>query len=147
MHFVHDLRFAARSFSKTPGVTFAAVLSVALGIAATTSVFTFVNAMLFRPMPVPHPEQLVALYTTEPDARYPSSFSFPDYRDYLANASGLFSDLFAYNSQSIGFSANGEKSELIWGEIVTGNYFTGLGVTPAAGRVLTPADDRIKGAH
>jgi predicted permease len=147
MHFLQDIRFAGRSFLKTPGVTIAAVLSVALGIAATTSVFTFVNAMLFRPMPVPHPDQLVALYTTEPDARYPSSFSFPEYREYRDNASGLFSDLFAYNNQSLGFSANGEKAELIWSEIVTGNYFTGLGVTPAAGRVLTPADDRIRGAH
>jgi len=98
-------------------------------------------------MPVPQPEQLVALYTTEPDARYPSSFSFPDYREYRDAASGLFSDLFAYNNQSIAFSVNGEKSELIWGEIVTGNYFTGLGVTPATGRVLSPADDRVRGAH
>jgi predicted permease len=147
MHLFHDLRFAARSFGKTPGVTIAAVLSIALGIAATTSVFTLINAVLFRPMPVPQPEQLVALYTTEPDARYPSSFSFPDYREYRDAASGLFNDLFAYNNQSIAFSVNGEKSELIWGEIVTGNYFTGLGVTPATGRVLSPADDRVRGAH
>jgi len=147
MHLLRDIRFAARSFLKTPGVTIAAVLSIALGIAATTSVFTMVNAVMFRPMPVPHPEQLVALYTTEPDARYPSSFSFPEYRDYRDHASGLFSDLFAYNSQSLGFSTDGDKSELIWSEIVTGNYFTGLGVTAAAGRLLTPADDRVRGAH
>src|SRR5689334_9519349 len=95
MHLIQDVRFAARSFIKTPGVTIAAVLSIALGIAATTSVFTLVNALLFRPMPVPHPEQLVALYTQKPDSQYPSSFSYPDYREYRDNAAGLFSDLFA----------------------------------------------------
>jgi putative ABC transport system permease protein len=147
MHLVHDLRFAARSFLKTPGVTIAAVLSIALGIAATTTVFTLVNAVLFRPMPVPHPEQLVALYTTEPTSLYPSAFSFPEYLDYREAAGDVFSDLFVHSGRSLGFSARGEKSELVWGELVTGNYFAGLGVVPAAGRVLTPEDDRTSGAH
>ena len=58
-----DLRYAGRTFLKTPGFTLIAVLSIALGIAANTSIFTLVNALLFKSMPVPHPEQLVALYT------------------------------------------------------------------------------------
>jgi predicted permease len=144
---VHDLRFAARSFLKTPGVTIAAVLSVALGIAATTSVFTLVNAVLFKPMPVPHPEQLVALYTTEPTSIYPSAFSYREYLDYRDAAGDLFSDLYVHSGRSLGFSARGEKSELVWGELVTGNYFSGLGVVAAAGRVLTSDDDRTLGGH
>jgi predicted permease len=146
MHLLSDIRFAARSFLKTPGVTIAAVLSIALGIAATTSVFTLVNAVLFKPMPVRDPQRLVALYTTRPEERFPSGFSYPDYRDYRDGA-GVFSDLYAYNGVSVPFSAGREKSELIWGELVTGNYFTGLGVAPAAGRVLTANDDRAEGAH
>ena len=146
MHLLHDIRFAARSFVKTPGVTIAAVLSIALGIAATTSVFTLVNAVLFKPMPVRDPQQLVALYTTKPDERFPSGFSYLDYRDYRDGA-GAFSDLFAYNGASVAFSANNGKSELIWGELVTGNYFSGLGVAPTLGRMLTPDDDRAEGAH
>ncbi|HEY1306450.1 MAG TPA: ABC transporter permease [Vicinamibacterales bacterium] len=146
MGFLHDLRFAARSFIKTPGITIAATLSIALGIAATTAVFTLVNAVLFKPMPVPHPEQLVALYTTEPTSIYPSGFSYPDYRDYR-DGSDVFSDLFVHNGVSLGFSVGGGRTELIWSELVTGNYFTGLGVVPAAGRVLTPGDDRTEGAH
>jgi predicted permease len=147
MHLLHDIRFAARSFFKTPGVAIAAVLSIALGIAATTSVFTLVNAVLLRPMPVPHPEQLVALYTTEPTSIYPSAFSYAEYLDYRDAAGRIFSDLFLHSGRPLGFSARGEKSELIWGELVTGNYFTGLGVIPAAGRVLTLDDDRTIGAH
>jgi len=143
---VQDLRFAGRSFLKTPGVTTAAVLSIALGIAATSSVFTLVNAVLFKPLPVHDPQQLVALYTTKPDERFPSGFSYPDYRDYRDSA-GVFSDLYAYDGVSVAFSSGGEKSELIWGELVTGNYFTGLGVAPATGRVLRPDDDRAEGAH
>jgi putative ABC transport system permease protein len=146
MDLLRDIRFATRSFIKTPGVTIAAVLSIALGIAATTSVFTLVNAVLFKPMPVRDAQQLVALYTTKPDERFPSGFSFPDYRDYRDGA-GVFSDLYAYNGESVAFSSGREKSELIWGELVTGNYFTGLGVAPAAGRVLTTDDDRVEGAH
>ena len=146
MSLLNDLRFAARSFLKTPGVTIAAVLSIALGIAATTSVFTFVNAVLFRPMPVPHPEQLVALYTTEPTSIYPSAFSFPEYRDYRDASDRIFSDLFVHSGRPLGFSTRGRKSELIWGELVTGNYFRGLGIVAAAGRVLTPDDDRTVGA-
>jgi predicted permease len=140
-----DLRYAARTFVKSPGFTIIAVLSVALGIAANTAIFTLVNAVLFKPMPVPHPDRLVALYTTEPSSRYPGQFSYPDYRDYRDN-NEVFSDLFVHNGIPVSMKNNNDKAELIWGELVSGNYFTGLGVAPAAGRVLTPDDDRAEGA-
>lgn len=141
-----DLRYAARTFIKAPGFTIIAVLSIALGIAANTSMFTLVNAVLFKPMPVPHPEQLVALYTTEPNSRYPGEFSYPDYRDYRDH-NEVFSDLFVHSGTPVSMKNSSDKAELIWGELVSGNYFTGLGVTPAAGRVLTPDDDRAQGGH
>ncbi|MEK6407641.1 MAG: ABC transporter permease [Acidobacteriota bacterium] len=141
-----DLRYAARTFIKAPGFTLIAVLSIALGLAANTSIFTLVNAVLFKPMPVPRPEQLVALYTTEPNSRYPDAFSYPDYRDYRDH-NEVFSDLFLHDGTPVSMKNSADKAELIWGELVSGNYFTGLGVTPAAGRVLTPDDDRAEGGH
>src|SRR5437867_7208846 len=141
-----DLRYAARTFLKTPGFTLIAVLSITLGIAANTSIYTLVNAVLFKPMPVPHPEQLVALYTMEPNSMYPGEFSYPDYRDYRDH-NEVFSDLFIHYGTPVSLKNGGDKAELIWGELVTGNYFTGLGVTPAAGRVLSPDDDRVESAN
>jgi predicted permease len=141
-----DLRYAIRTFIKAPGFTLIAVLSIALGIAANTSIFTLVNAVLFKPMPVPHPEQLAALYTTEPNSRYPGQFSYPDYRDYRDH-NEVFSDLFVHYGTPVSMKNGSDKAELIWSELVTGNYFTGLGVTPAAGRVLSPDDDRVEGGH
>ena len=141
-----DLRYAGRTFMKAPGFTLIAVLSIALGIAANTSIFTLVNAVLFKPMPVPHPEQLVALYTTEPNSRYPGELSYPDYRDYRDH-NEVFSDLFVHHGTPVSMKNSGDKAELIWGELVSGNYFTGLGVTPAAGRILSPDDDRAEGGH
>ena len=143
---LQDLRYAVRTFLKTPGFTLIAVLSIALGIAANTSIFTLVNAVLFKPMPVPHPEQLVALYTTEPNSRYPGEFSYPDYRDYRDH-NEVFSELFVHYGTPVSMKNTGDKAELIWGELVSGNYFTGLGVTPASGRVLSPEDDRAEGGQ
>lgn len=140
-----DLRYAVRTFAKAPGFTIIAVLSLAFGIGANAAIFTLVNAVLFKPMPVPHPEQLVALYTMEPSSRYPGQFSYPDYRDYRDH-NEVFNDLFVHYGTPVSMKNNNDKAELIWGELISGNYFTGLGVVPEFGRVLTPDDDRAEGA-
>src|SRR5215471_9327665 len=141
---IHDLRYAARTFINAPAFTLVAILSISVGLGANISIFTLVNATLFKPMPVPHPEQLVALYTTEPNSRYPNQFSYPDYRDYRDN-NEVFSDLFLHYGTPVSMKNSAERAELIWGELVSGNYFTGLGVTPVAGRVIHPDDDRVEG--
>src|SRR5262245_55067902 len=141
----HDLRYAGRIFVKAPTFTLVAVLSIAVGIAANISIFTLVNAILFKPMPVPHPEQLVALYTLEPNSIYPDQFSYPDYRDYRDN-NEVFSELFLHYGTPLSLKNSADRAELIWGELVSGNYFTGLGITPAAGRVINVEDDRAEGA-
>jgi hypothetical protein len=71
-----DLRFGARMMIKAPGFTLIAVLSIALGIAVNSAVFTIVNGMLLKPMPARQPDRLVALYTIEPNSIYPSQFSY-----------------------------------------------------------------------
>ncbi|MBS1791403.1 MAG: ABC transporter permease [Acidobacteria bacterium] len=141
-----DLRYGLRTMIKSPGFTAVAVLSIALGIAVNTSVFTMVNGMLLKPMPVRNPERLVALYTTEPNSMYPSSFSYPDYVDYRDN-NQVFSDLFIHYTTQLSLKGNDGLAELIAGEMVTGNYFTGLRLDAALGRLLTPDDDLRPGGH
>ncbi|HKW97714.1 MAG TPA: ABC transporter permease [Bryobacteraceae bacterium] len=139
-----DLRFAARVLAKSPGFTLVVVLSLALGIGANTAVFSLVNAMLLRPMPVDQPDRLVAIYLTSPhwgsDIR---GFSYPDLLDYRKADTGL-AELMGSTGIPLSVTDN-EKPELIWGEIVTGNYFAGLGVHPVLGRTFLPEEDRAPG--
>jgi len=138
-----DVRYALRSFAKTPAFTITAILSLGLGIGATTAVFSFVVAVFFHALPVPHEEQLVALHTI--DTRNPgfNPTSFPNYRDYRDHVKGL-SGLAAYTLSPVNLSASGEPV-LGMASIVTGNYFDVLGVRPALGRLIGPDDDRVDG--
>src|SRR5215475_3413326 len=132
---------------KAPGFTLIAVLSIALGIAVNSAVFTFVNGILLKPMPVRQPDRLVALYTIEPNSIYPSQFSYPDYVDYRDH-NQVFSDLFIHFT-TLGLSLKGREgsAEMVCGEVVTGNYFTGLRLDPALGRLFTPEDNKSPGGH
>src|SRR5215831_8217161 len=142
-----DLRFGARMMIKAPGFTLIAVLSIALGIALNSAVFTFVNGILLKPMPVRQPDRLVALYTIEPNSIYPSSFSYPDYVDYRDH-NQVFSDLFIhFTTQGLSLKGREGAAEMVCGELVTGNYFTGLRLDPALGRLFTPEDDKRPGGH
>ncbi len=143
---LQDLRYGVRTMVKTPAFTIVAVLSIALGIAVNTSVFTLVNGMLFKPMPVRNPEHLVALYTTEPNEPYPDSFSYPEYLDYRDH-NQVFSDLFIHYTTPLSLNQQDGLAEMVSGELVTGNYFTGLRLDAALGRLLTPDDDRRPGGH
>src|SRR5262245_42546248 len=95
-----DLRYGARMIIKAPGFTVIAVLSIALGIAVNAAVFTLVNGMLLKPMPVRQPDRLVALYTIEPNSIYPSQFSYPDYVVYR-DRTQVFSELFLHFNSSV----------------------------------------------
>jgi predicted permease len=140
---MQDVRYALRSFAKTPAFTITAILSLGLGIGATTAVFSFVDAVFFQGLPVPHEEQLVALHTI--DSRNPgfNPTSFPNYRDYRDHVKGL-SGLAAYTLTPVSLSANGPPVQGL-ASIVTGSYFGVLGVRPALGRLIGPDDDRVEG--
>src|SRR4029079_3632399 len=116
-----DVRYALRSFAKTPAFTITAILSLGLGIGATTAVFSFVDAVFFHGLPVPHEEQLVAAYTV--DSRNPgfNPTSFPNSRDYRAHVKGL-SALAAYTLTPVNISASGEPVQGLPAG-VTRNYF------------------------
>ncbi len=143
---LQDLRYGLRTMIKRPGFTIVAVLSIALGIAVNTSVFTLVNGMLLKPMPVNSPERLVALYTTEPNSIYPGSFAYQDYLYYRDN-NQVFSELFIHYTTKLSLKERDGTAEMAAGELVTGNYFTGLRLDAALGRLLTPDDDLKPGGH
>jgi len=141
-----DIRYGLRILRKSPGFTCVAVLTLALGIGANTTMFSLADALLFRPFPVAEPSGLVALMRQKVgQADYYSSFSYPDYQDFRGQTKVL-SGLAAYSSVTVSITINGEASR-INGEIVSGNYFAVLGISPALGRAFLPEEDRGEGVH
>jgi len=142
-HLVQDIRFGLRSLRKSPGFTAVAVLSLALGIGANTTIFSYVNALLLRPPSVvAAPNKLCALWNRLPDGQY-LQFSYPDYV-YYRDHSQAFSGLVAYSSdpERVSWRSGGE-TELIMGQLVSGNFFSVLGVQPILGRAFLPEEDQV----
>jgi macrolide transport system ATP-binding/permease protein len=137
-----DIRYGARLLARSPGFTLMAVLSLALGIGVNSAMFSIVNAVLWRRLPVPEPDRLVAIYTGERESRYDPS-SYPDYVDFRDENQAL-SGLAAHNPVFLAYT-KGQRTELILGEIVSGNYFSVLGIPAARGRTLLPSDDLAPG--
>jgi predicted permease len=135
-----DVRYALKWLLRSPGFTVVAVLSLAVGIGFNTALFSVVDALLFRPLPIADPARLVDVYTRGSDGDTYTTSSYPDYLDFKAR-NAVFTDLLAY-SPSIGALKAGDRSRMALGEVVTGNYFQVLGVPAAMGRTLLPEDDR-----
>ena len=140
---MHDLRYALRWLRRTPGFTIAAVASFAIGIGFNTSLFSVVDAVLFRPLPVRAPEELVNIYTSGSDGDPWTTSSYPDLMD-LRSGNGVFADIVGYSPMFTAVSSS-DRTRLALGEIVTGNYFQFFGVSAIRGRALTP-DDELPGA-
>ena len=145
--FVKDLQYGLKLLVKDRGLTTVAVLSLALGIGANTTIFSLANAFLFRPLPVEEPDRLVSLYSTlEGSSRY-GSFSYPAFLD-VKERSDVYSGLAASCWVPLGVKARGtDQAEVVLGELVTGNYFTLLGVKPFLGRSFLPEEDQTPGQH
>src|SRR5262245_1896772 len=132
-----DLRYGARMLMKNPGFTLVVVLTLALGIGANTAIFSFINALLFKPLRgVSEPERLVQVSRKE--GRGFSSCSYPDYLDYRDHNT-VMSGLAVKAGGTFNLST-GREPERVEGELVSGNFFDVLGVKPEQGRLLTPAD-------
>jgi putative ABC transport system permease protein len=135
---LQDLKYGLRMLAKNPGFTAIAVITLGLGIAACATVFSWVDAVLLRPLPgVQNPSQVYAFETVAPNGE-PLTTSYPDYRDYrdhLKLLSGLA--VAEHVPLTIG---EGDHAERVWGELVSGNYFAVLGVQPELGRVFLPAE-------
>ncbi|MGH9842432.1 MAG: ABC transporter permease, partial [Blastocatellia bacterium] len=140
-----DLRYGARMLWKQPGFTLIAVVTLALGIGANTTIFSVLDALLLKPLPgIAAQERLVQIGMTNNGQGF-SSGSFPDYRDYLAQNS-TFAGLAAESEQQFHLSTD-KTAERIKGALVTGNYFDVLGVKAAQGRLLQPAEAEVEGAN
>ena len=153
MHtFLQDLRFGLRMLAKNPGFTFIAIFTLALGIGANTAIFSLLNQVLLRRLPVRNPNELVMLNSPGPkhghvwsDGDDSEIFSYPLYKG-LAKNTAVFDGMLARFQFEASIASRGQ-TERGSGELVTGNYFEVLGVRPVLGRVLSPADDDVQGAH
>ena len=135
---LRDLRYTFRMFARNPGFTAIVLLTLALGIAANTAVFSVVSAILLRPLPgIRHPDRLVSLYRIQNGQTF-DDMGYPDYRDYR-DRNQSFAGIAAHSAVALSF--NSGTSERLIGDLVTGNYFDLLGVRPAAGRLLVEDDD------
>jgi len=146
--FVYDLRFSARSFLRSPSFTATAVLSLALGIAATTAIYSLVDQIVLRALPVDHPERLVLIDWNGAQLAdtYGSQnlMSYPICRD-LQQQKQFFDGVFCRAAATINLSTSGDAKPAL-AELVSGNYFRVLGVSPVLGRLLTLDDDQVPGA-
>jgi predicted permease len=135
-----DARYALRVLARQPGFSIVALVSLALGIGLNTAIFSVINAVLLRPLPVDHPDRLVAIFTSADSGDPYSSSSYADYADLAASNSTL-DGLAAHTLMFVGVDQR-ETTRMLLGEIVSSNYFSVLGVPLAAGRGFTSLDDR-----
>jgi putative ABC transport system permease protein len=147
-----DIRFGLRMLGKNPGFTAIAVLTLALGIGANTAIFSLINQILLRQLPVRNPSEIVVLHAPGPvtghvsdDGDYSESFSYLMYKGLREGGASVCDMLARYRFDAS--IADHGKTERGSGELVSGNYFEVLGVRPAIGRVFTLDDDRVPGGH
>jgi predicted permease len=145
MHsFWQDLRYAARTLRGAPGFTFIAIVTLGLGMAVNTTIFSVINGFLLRPLPVPHAEQITVLAMKQEGAQGFQRFSYPDYLDIRQQAD-VFSDVIAQRPTLVGVTADKRGDHCVLSR-VTGNYFSALGVQPTLGRLISPTEGQTPGA-
>jgi predicted permease len=148
MHLIQDSQFALRSFRKSPGFSAVAILSLALGIGANTAIFTLVDQLILRLLPIKDPQRIVLLqgggkHYGGNNGR--NALSYPMYQDIRERNSVFSGTMCRYSlSYTLGTSA---QTEVVSGELVSGNYFPLLGVRPAIGRLFTDGDDAHVSGH
>jgi predicted permease len=144
----HDLRVACRNVMTQPGFTAIVVLSLGLGIGANTAIFSFIDGILLRPVAVPHAGDLVTIDTAASRVTGFGDSSYPDYLD-LSRQSQDFLAVVAFRRVTVGVNPDASSPEarptVIWGLLVSGNYFSAIDVQPVLGRGFLPEDDQAPG--
>jgi len=140
---IHDLKYGLRMLAKNPGFTAVAVLTLALGIGADTSLFSVVNGVLLNPLPYPEPDQLVTLHESKPNF-HTGAISYPNFQDWQ-KYNHTFSSMAV--ARGYGFTLTGVgESERVRAEFVSSDFFSLLGVKPLIGRTIAPGEDEIGAA-
>ncbi len=149
-----DLRYGVRILAKQPGFTLVAALTLGLGIGVNTAIISVVNGFILRPLPVERPQEIVvSFWGKKSEAKVWGEFSYANYAD-LRGQNRSFADLCAWRETSAGISTGesrgadeGGRAEVVWGELVSGNYFDVMGVKPLLGRGFLPEEDRTPNTH
>ncbi|MGH9713637.1 MAG: ADOP family duplicated permease [Candidatus Acidiferrales bacterium] len=143
---LQDVRYALRMLRKSPGFTAVAVLTLALGIGANTAIFSMVDGLVFRPLPVERPGEVVFLTSARRGSGPGKAFSYPDFADIQKQTADIFSDVSAMGMFAMdGLSVDG-NSQSMWPAYVTGNFFRLVGIKPALGRFILPSEGKVAGA-
>jgi predicted permease len=140
-----DIRYGIRMLRKNAGMTLIATLTLALGIGANTTIFSAVNGILLRPLPVAHADQLVVFGGQEQGGDTFDHFSYADFTDIRSQADA-FSDVMAYNLSLAGMESDGRTEPVVF-SYVSGNFFSGLGLQAAAGRLISGSDSERLGTE
>ena len=142
---IKDIRYGVRMLSKNPGVTLVAIITLALGIGANTAIFSGVSAFLMRPLSVPDAGKLIRPVEIAEDRGVTDEFSYPDFLEYR-NQSTSFKGLAAEDMIQAAIDAE-NQNDVIWGQVVSANYFDVLEVKPILGRTFLPDEDKTPGAN
>ena len=134
-----DVRYTVKWLIRSPGFTAVAIASLAIGIGFNTALFSIIDALLLRPLPIERPDRIVDVYTRGSDGDTYATSSYPDFLDFRAQ-NQVFTGMLGY-SPAIAAVKTSDQSRMTLGEVVTGNYFDLLGVRAAVGRTLQPQDD------
>ena len=147
----HDVRYAVRALLKTPGFTFIAVLTLALGIGGSAAIFTLVHGLLLKPLPFTAPDQLMMVYITVPDSLAARGiprqmpWSYPKYQQLFKASQHAFQDSALFQNVGWNLTSVGGDPEALRGELIDSRYLSVLGVTPQLGRDIRPDEDRAPG--
>ena len=140
-----DIRYGVRMLTKNPGVTLVAIITLALGIGANTAIFSGVSAFLMRPLSVPNPGELIRPLEVAEDRGVTDEWSYPDFLDYRSQSSS-FTGLAAEDMIQAAIGSENEN-DVIWGQVVSANYFDVLEVQPLLGRSFLSDEDKTPGAN
>jgi len=142
---LQDLRFALRQLGRAPAFAVTAVLTLALGIGANTAIFSLVNSLLIKPLPVANPQQLASLGQRQSHGPLLPFFSWPEFKQIRSQSQSSFSYVFAHTLGLDGFATQGQQPQRVLTSYVSGNFFEALGLRPAAGRLLLPSEGEVLG--
>ncbi|MGO8792320.1 MAG: ADOP family duplicated permease [Terriglobia bacterium] len=141
---LQDIRFALRMLRKNPSFTAVAIITLAVGIGANTAIFSLADVFMFRPLPVRDADRLTVVAVQGKADSDPGEISYPDYLEYRAGTSGVFTGMTGYDLDIVGLSYQGHADRLII-SYVPSNFFSMLGIRPALGRLIEPGEGDAPG--